>query len=296
MKKCIAFSLLIFFTSLLSYANDTFSLSITPHTGLTIGQLDEILYDSDGTMCSLIEWEQKPLLNLGLSTDLQINRFIISSGFEYGIQLGNPKMHDSDWNNGQKYSYTTHPLKSSQEINTELSLTFQLYSDYMISILPEIQLQYMYDSFKADKAAGIRYENEIRVYGIDYSRHTFSVFTGLGVGFNIKKILTFNTIFMIAPYTYQYSYDYHHGVKHPFTSEAIQESNFSKFKLNNEVIFKINEKLNLNFYSSLLFGNLNQGLFYTDYFTEKITFCSDQKSGSNIKSAKFGIAKKIKLF
>ena len=284
------------FTHFFCNAEINFTFSLAPHIGLTYGQFDEILYDTTGKECSLLEWEQKPLLNFGLSAEITINRLLILSGFEYGLQIGTPVMHDSDWDDGIKYSYTTHPLKTSKEINTQLLIAYRLYSDYIISIIPEIDLQYMYNTFNAGEGSGTRYKRQIRVYGVDYSRHTFLIFTGLRLSTKIKQVFTLTTGLLVSPYTYQYGFDYHNGVKHPFTSIGIQESFFSKIKIKSELDFACTDRFSLILNSTILFGNTDKGVFYSDYYTDNITLCTDQKSGAKLWSAKIGLDTKFKIF
>ena len=58
--------------------------------------------------------------------------FLVSASFDYSFPAGTSYMYDSDWDDGIKYSYTTHPLKASKEINTQLLIAYRLYSDYIL--------------------------------------------------------------------------------------------------------------------------------------------------------------------
>ena len=98
LKKRLSFPLL-FFLSISIYAKSNFSLFITPHTGVTFAQVDEILYDSNGEQCSLLEWEEKPVIDAGVSLDFLIKRFLITTDFEFSFLAGDSKMTDTDWNN-----------------------------------------------------------------------------------------------------------------------------------------------------------------------------------------------------
>ena len=289
MKKRLSFIIIRFFICILCHAQSKPSLSISPHMGFTFGQFDEILYDSNGNQCSLLEWEQKPLLNIGFSMALALQRFSITTSFEYGTKLGNPYMTDSDWNSGEKYSVTRHPLESSKELNTQFLLTYNLISDKRLNIFPEIELQYMYDSFNAGKGSGIRDGRKINVYGVDYTKHSLFIFTGYNLGINLSSYLKLNTDFFISPFVYQYDIDFHHGVINPFTSIDIQQGAFTKFKINANLELKCTDTFKINFYTQFLFGYINQGAFYSNYYTEEITKFDDQKSGSNLYSIKFGI-------
>ena len=189
MKKILALFIFLFSICFFSYAEIKPSLSLSPATGFSFGQLDEILYDSDGEKCSLLEWEKMPLFILGISADLTINRLLISSSFEYGsrIALTNPRMKDSDWNNGIKYSWTIHPIEVCREVNTSLLFAYNIFSNHLFSLSPECELQYIYNCFKAGKGSGFRYDEALSVYGIDYSRHSLFLFTGIKIETEIRN-------------------------------------------------------------------------------------------------------------
>ena len=296
MKKTHTFLFIIFFISIFCHAKIKTSLSLSPHIGFTFGQFDEILYAPDETMCSLLEWEQKPLLNLGLSANLDLNNFSITADFDYGTQIANPQMYDSDWSDGIKYSYTIHPLESSREINTQFKIAYNIFPHHSISLFPEIEIKYMYASFNAGRGAGIRNDRQIKVYGVDYTRHSLFFFTGLKFSTNLNSFTTIDTDFMVAPYIYQYATDFHHGVKNPFTSIEIQNGFFSKFKINTALSFKCTNNFTIDLYTNFLFGRETKGSFYSNYYTEEITKFTDQQTGSKIFSAKFGIATTFKIF
>lgn len=296
MKKTHTFLFIIFFISIFCHAKIKTSLSLSPHIGFTFGQFDEILYAPDETMCSLLEWEQKPLLNLGLSVNLELNNFSIISSFEYGTKIANPQMYDSDWSDGIKYSYTIHPLESSREINTQFKIAYNIFPHHSISLFPEIEIKYMYASFNAGRGAGIRNDRQIKVYGVDYTRHSLFFFTGLKFSTNLNSFTTIDTDFMVAPYIYQYATDFHHGVKNPFTSIEIQDGYFSKFKFSTALKFKLTNKINLDFYTHFLFGNITKGDFYSNYYRDEISKFTDQQSGSNLFSTKIELAVTYKLF
>ena len=298
MKKAQALAIILYFTCAFCQAEKKTSLSLSPHIGFTFGQLDEILYAPDGSIRSLLEWEEKPLINIGLSADLELNNFSIISSFEYGTKIANPQMYDSDWSDGIKYSYTTHPLESSKEINAGLQLAYKLLSKTFISLSPAIELQYMYDSFNSGTGSGTRNDRQIRVNKVDYSRHTLFTFTGIKINSDINKYISLKAAFFISPYTFQYARDYHHGTKepYPFTALELQDCFFSKYKFAATFSWHFTKLFTLDFYSNVIFGGTDKGTYFSDYYRDEIVRITDQQTGSKLFSTKFGIATTFKFF
>ena len=296
-KKQLALPL-VFFISTAIFANSNFSLFITPHVGVTFAQVDEILYDTNGKQCSLLEWEQKPVIDAGFSLDFQINKFLLSTDFECSILAGASKMTDTDWDNGEKYSVTVHPLLDSKNIDTSIMLAYNINSlkSQCFTFQPELQLEYKYIDFDAGNGKGVRHDRNIKVYGVDLTRHSFFVFTGIKGIAEIGTRFSIEAEFLIAPYTYQYEIDYHKGVKNPFTSIEIQNGYFSKFKAGLTAGIKLDNKLTINLFSQVLFGTTDKGDFYSNYYTEKITKFEDQQSGTNIFAFKCGISTSYLIF
>ncbi len=295
-KKLPAF-LLTFFIITSLFATTDFSFSVTPHAGFTFAQADEILYDSNGQQCSLLKWTQKPIFDAGLTTDFRINNFLISAGFEYSFLAGPSKMTDIDWNSGQKYSETVHPLISAKNIDASLKLACNIKATHSrFTLQPETQVEYMYMYFDADKGEGVRNDKNIKVYGVELTRHSFFLFTGLkgiletGNSFNLTADL------LLAPYSYHYETDFHKGVNHPFTSVEIQNGFFSKWKAGFTAGIKLSNSFSIDLYTQLLFGTRDKGTFYSNYYTEKITKFEDQQSGSNIFAVKCGLSTTYLIF
>ena len=71
MKKFCAM-LLCILTSYLCFGQNYYHFSIAPRFSFTYGELTEILYGYDNEIVSRLDWEQKPLLNLGLEADIFI--------------------------------------------------------------------------------------------------------------------------------------------------------------------------------------------------------------------------------
>ena len=296
-KKHLALPLTILICTTV-FAKPDFSLNITPHTGVTFTQVDEILYDTNGKQCSLLEWEQKPVFDAGVSLDFLINRFLITTDFEFSFLAGDSKMTDTDWNNGEKYSVTVHPLNATTNFDTSIKFAYQIKSEKnkWLTVQPELQLEYQYIDFDAGNGKGVRYDRNIKVYGVDLTRHSFFVFTGFKGIAEIGNRFNIAAEFLFAPYTYQYETDFHKGVKNPFTSIEIQNGYFSKFKAGLTAGMKLDNKVSINLFTQILFGTKDKGDFYSNYYTEKITKFQDQQSGTNIFAFKCGLGTSYLLF
>ncbi len=79
MKKLIYTLLLFVLSPFLCFGQNTFQFSLAPRYSLTYGELTELLYGYDEELVSQLDWEQKPLLNIGLETSANYKGFIISN-------------------------------------------------------------------------------------------------------------------------------------------------------------------------------------------------------------------------
>ncbi len=292
MKKLFALTIAFLLTPLLSFAQNNFHFSLAPRASFTWGELTELLYNNDGTLVSQLDWEQKALFNLGLETKLSFNNCILSAAFDYSAPFGTSYMYDSDWEDGEKYSFTKHPIINTQNYNTELSFAYNIQATRRISVLPELQLNYIYSSFEAANGSGTRYGRDIKVYGVDYKRHSLFVFTGLSVGAELGEKILLKTSFLTAPFLYQYSSDYHHGVKHPFSSRDVQTAFFSKYTFDLSTEFLITNPISLELFTGFLFGFPDKGAIYSDYFGSW-AHITEQKSGAAINYVKSGLSIKF---
>ena len=288
MKKLISTILFLFLTTPLCFCFSDFHFSISPRFSLTVGEVNEILYDSDGAIVSQLDWEQKPLFDVGIKSDISFKNFLISAVFDYSFPVGTSYMYDSDWDNGEKYSFTTHPLENNKRINTELTLGYKIETPMKIDVIPTLQFNYIFSDFEAGIGSGTRHGRNIRVYGIDYQQHAYLVFTGLTVKTLCTPKVFLETSFYTAPWNYQESYDHHHGVKHPFSTHEIQYGFFTKHKLEISSNFQINKTFSFGFFTSILFGTTDKGYFYSDYYTTSMELIKSQKCGTAYHSLKTG--------
>lgn len=293
MKKTLFALAFFLLPASLSFCESAFHFSFAPRFSLTLGELNEILYDSYDDIKSQLDWEQKPLVNIGLEASANYRNIIFSAAFDYSTPAGTSYMYDSDWDGGQKYSFTKHPMTSAKNIYTEAALAYEIKTPVKLSVIPELQFNYIYSDFEAGRGSGIRSGREIKVYGIDYNRHSFFIFAGLSVKAQITPAFILKTAFFTAPWNYHKCFDYHHGVKHPFSTLEFQSGHFTKYKIKVSTQFIADKNLSIELFSDIIFGLPDKGIFYTDYYSTSMEKITTQKSGSAIHTLKLGTSVKF---
>lgn len=294
MKKSVLVLVLLYICTFCFCRNKN-DFSLSPHSGACIGQLQEYLYSGD-ELVSLLEWPEMPLFYAGFCACVRFNLLSFYLDFDCSLPFSFGKMHDYDWEGGLLYSHTAHPLKKSQRYVLAFGTSYEFLISEKVIVFPELQLNCFYNSFEADSGRGIRRNREIKVYGIDYLRHSLYLMAGTGIRFELPHDFYIKTDILISPFTFQYCYDYHKGVKHPFSTYEYQTGFFSKYKIGLSAGLKINEYFSLNLFSAVLFGFPDKGKIYSDYYSEQIELISDQRGGSGIFEAKFGVSADFKLF
>lgn len=290
MKKSLCALILSLLFPLLCFCQNDFHFSISPRLSFTYGELTELLYGYDDELVSQLDWEQKPLFNLGLCASANYKNIIVSADFDYSLPLNGSYMYDSDFEDGERYSLTKHPIINSKNLDTSLTAAYQIDVNSKIAVIPELQFNYIYTAFEAGIGSGTRRGRDIRVYGIDYKRHSFFIFTGLSLKFQPATAFIITTDFLAAPWNYQDSYDYHHGKNHPFSSNDVQYGFFTKYKTGIKTDFILDKILSLQLFTDFLFGFSDKGDFYSDYYSNKMTRISSQKSGADFYYIKSGLA------
>lgn len=293
MKKSLCALILSLLFPLLCFSQNDYHFSVSPRLSILYGEVSEILYGFDDEIVSQLDWEQKHLINLGLSTTANFKNFLFTADFDYSLPLATSYMYDSDWEDGEKYSFTKHPVISQKNIDTALTFAYKIPIPFKLAVIPALQLNYLYSDFEAGNGSGTRHGRDIRVYGVDYKRHSFYIFTGLSVNAQPFSRFSIQADFFTAPWLYQESLDYHHGVKHPFSTKDIQTGFFTKFKTGLTAEVLLDNTLSLQFFTNLLFGLTDKGILYSDYYTSEMEKVKGQQSGADIYYIKSGIATKF---
>lgn len=304
MKKFCAM-LLCILTSYLCFGQNDYHFSIAPRFSFTYGELTEILYGYDNEIVSRLDWEQKPLLNLGLEADIFIKDFAINSVFDFSLPVGTSYMYDSDDFNADEIfdKRSKHPISKTTNLNTELTLSYKVQCSSAITVFPLINFQYIYTSFEADKGIILFGQQTTpspgkKVYAnkIDYFRHSFFIFSGLGIKIAAAKNFSFNMDFLISPWGFQYASDLHHGSGnnplYPFSTYDYINSFLSKIKINLAGDFKLSQNASILLFANFTIGFPDKGDCYTDYSSDEI-YLSSQKCGADLNFIKAGTSLKI---
>ena len=289
------------------------TLYLQPAFSCTIGKMNESIYSSKGYKCSLLEWEQKPLWNYGITVFTAFKNFGITAEFDSALPVSCGKMYDSDWNsNGIKTTYSIHELTAETNLNTEFSLSYIIKLDRIFQIIPFVQAQYSYNSFEARNGEGwyggaaysktgkdVSWNDEnaayYKVYGIDYLRHSFYLFTGFSFQLYITEKIKTELLLSVSPFTYTSAIDHHHGKYNDFRFQEIQYGYFSRFKTGIKLEYSINSLIDAGMFFQAVLGTEDKGKLYSDYWTEKLTLVDNQKSGADIQSYRLSLFVTIKV-
>ena len=286
MKKFFSFTIILILTSSLFWAQDL-KFSIAPKFSFTYGEITELLYTADGKVLnSELNWEQKPLFDIGLEAKAEIKNILLSADFDFSVPIGTSYMYDSDWDDGEKWSFTKHPIEVSQNLNAQGSLGYRFEATSKISVIPQFQFHYMYSAFEAGNGSGTRYGREIKTYGIDYSRHTFMILVGSMAEAQLTQNFSIGAGFFTAPWIYQHGFDYHHGVDNPYYTIDTQTDHFSKFKASLSAEYDVDSIFSIGFFSDAIFGYADKGEIEYD---EIMSLYRSNQSGANIKRIQTGI-------
>lgn len=301
MKRLLPTLLFLILTAPLCFSMEDFHFSVAPRFSFTYGKLTELLYDSYGSeiIVSQLEWEQKPLFNLGIEADISFKNLIINSIFDFSVPIETSYMYDSDDFNGD-YIFdkcSKHPIGKTTNLNTELTIMYKLPVSYIITVFPLLNFQYLYNDFEAEEGQILFGQKtkgkKVKAGKIDYLRHSVFLFLGVSTEISPLNKLSLGLDFLISPWGYQYSYNYHHGSGnnplYPFSYYDYIKSFFSKVKINLTSNFSVTNNLKFQLFSNFLLGLPDKGEEYTDYASNEL-YLSSQKAGANIYSLKAGTA------
>ena len=307
------FLIINLFFSIFCFAEirDSLSFSVLPHVSISIGSHDEKFYSGFAKKkeVSYLQWKIEPLITLGFDTSFQFHNFKIDSGFDYGLPVKAGSMYDSDFDSFSdlQYCYSISELYAEQNIYTYLDFSYIVHLSNKLSLEPHAAIQYYYDSFEArngygwygmetqthpliswDDPRATFYESG-KLNGVDFSRHSLLIFTGMAFNYNIK---TFSSSigFQSSPYSYFYTLDHHLSKSGGYTFKQIQESSFKQFLLSINCSLQINKYVIPSISLSHHIGNISRGLLYNDIETKEMLL-STQKSGAslNLTTIKIGM-------
>lgn len=302
-KTAIIFFFLLCFSQKI-FSETKLSFSLQPNTSLVFSQHDEIFYSSIGKEkpVSLLEWKSKPLWSIGIDATIAIKNLSLKTGFSYAIPIRCGEMHDSDFEtfSGMKYCYSINELYSNLNLNFFLDLNYEINLAGFFSISPIISLQYNYDNFQAKNGYGwygmetashplvewddsrAKYYAKGKLNGVDFYRHSFFTFCGLGCDFNISRFIIGFDILM-SPYTYFQTMDHHLSKSGGYHVLQKQSSSFTHYTIGGSISYKINEQFSPQIEINYISGSTIKGKLYSDIYSGQMEL-TDQKSGANLKS------------
>lgn len=302
--KTVFFFFILLCLSHKIFSTAKISFSLEPNTILNFSQHDEIFYSSIGKEkpVSLLEWKSKPLWSIGIDATIAIKNLSLKTGFSYAIPIRCGEMHDSDFEtfSGMKYCYSINELYSKSNFNTLLELDYKIVLTSFFSISPIISLQYNYDNFQAKNGYGwygmetashplvewddsrAKYYAKGKLNGVDFYRHSFFTFCGLGCDFNISRFIIGFDILM-SPYTYFQTMDHHLSKSGGYHVLQKQSSSFTHYTLGGSISYKINEQFSPQIEINYISGSTIKGKLYSDIYSGQMEL-TDQKSGANLKS------------
>ncbi|MCR4822972.1 MAG: omptin family outer membrane protease [Treponema sp.] len=322
---CIAlFFLLNFSLSAQIFQSKDFHLSLEPSISYSKGVLNESIYHSTDTSkkISLLEWE-KELFFYGLKIDGSFKNLHLKAGFESSIPTASGEMRDSDWistvNYDMKTTYSVGTNYADQNFNSSLALSYDFEVGQGFFISPEIQANYLFDSFYREKGAkgwyghsdyssdGKNhwwYEEEAQEFpyvntttgktrklaGIDYFRHTFYLWTGLTLAFRYRRLYSALS-FLVSPYTYFSAEDRHHSSGEDKVYHSIQEDCFTSYKAGLKIVYGLSRYFDLTLNASILFAREITGDLYYEWSKYKF-----QPSGSSTKETCLSLGCRVKIF
>jgi len=319
----LLFLFLNFSSSAQIFHLENFHLSYVPIIEYSSGVLNETFYQSldKNKKRSLLEWERKIWL-YGMNINGNYQKIYFSVGVFSSIPGECGEMRDSDWKNPlnyemkTNYSFGTNFSDKNYDILLSISYQVEPYSGFFI--YPKIQSQYLYDSFYRKKGAvgwyadsdwssdGKNhwwYDDESmkfpslnpntgktrKLAGINYLQHSFYVWAGFSLGFRIFHFHA-DFDFLISPFTYFSSEDYHKTATGNEIYHLILHNYFESYKFGLNLRYEISRYFDITLRGLLLITKESKGNLYYGW-----NLISDQSSGMNSKIESISIGCGIKF-
>lgn len=283
------------------------SFFISTYAGVEFGVFEEAYYFEDDSkysddICSLLEWEQKPSLFLGLNTEVNFNSFDIFADFSVKFPIKCGIMKDSDyWENGVNFNYSESEnyVDKAFSVSTGIGYVFNLSK---LFLEPKIIASYSYNSFKAKNGhgwyAGPSFSSDGQLHSwdseyahyfpdgkyhlakVNYENQTFFFMTGFEISKKFFKKWDTAAGFYFAPFTYSYAKDHHLGKSNNFYTEDYIYNYFKNYVIEISNDFLINKHIAI---CSVVTGNLQLLTTGEDYLNG---YVNNQKGGESYRSLK----------
>lgn len=312
-KKFFSFIFYLFIFSFSIFAKDS-NFSITPFSSISCGKMNEHIYSStnENVIISCLEWNLSPLYKLGCDLDFNVRNSFFSFSCDFSLPFPCGKMYDSDWNNTGKLKKTYSILEENEQFcfNSLVYFHYRFTIRKTLSFSPTIEASYSYFNIKSSNGYGwfggrdysstgkdVSWDSPYakyysKVYGINYERNIFLVFTGIKTDWKIQNNFSIVADIYIAPYVYLKVIDTH--LNAPGLSDIkqnqYQQGFFKYYKANLGCVYNAKKNLSLIFNINYLYGQKLKGPLYLNRYSDELEK-TKQRSGSdtNILDFKFGV-------
>ena len=227
-------------------SDSTLHLTVEPLFGIRYGQMGEHLFYQDRgeyKKLSYLEWEEKPLWYGGGKLSANYRRISGTLILTGAIPGRTGSMYDSDWVNlnDMKTDYSISENSVNSDIHTGVEVSYTFNPSGQTTIVPFTGFDFEYISFSAKNGHGwyadedtineynqkygyplvnqsysydssqAVYFPEGSLYGVDYTRFTYTLWLGCTVSFTPIDRLTLYVCPAFSPYMWVQAVDHHHG-------------------------------------------------------------------------------------
>ena len=245
----------------LTLSNFLFALDfkITGYTGLSFGTIEEELYASKARyLVSYLEWEEKPLVDLGAIFQVNHSLFFANLNVTTALPLNCGNMYDSDYDSSKQYLYSINQNKAGLNLQGDFFTGIKALTVDDFTLSPVIGLSLYYKNFTASNGYSWNgSENKTGITGNvpwDSPQAVFvpqgklsdveitmkNLTAWLGFSFEYKFLENFYCSFgaFVSPYAYTWFLDDHkdnfveaHGKSHAHQTMTETENFFTDFLL-----------------------------------------------------------------
>lgn len=273
---------------------------IQTQTGAVYGSMEKFLYSSALTdrAVSRLVWEMKPLWYFGLLGGTKLGNFEAQIEFNGALSLRSGRMFDYDFTtDGTLTTYSVHEETAVHSAQTSIGLNYALFRTKNVDLKTAVEVFYSYNSFTArngygwygmnlpeDDPGNCFYEPG-RLYGIDYSRHSFYTFAGIAAELRSGPHWGFTFELMMSPFAYISGLDHHLNASEGTHYMEVQYALFKAMKSSFGIYVNFGT-MRASLTCSGLVQSLQKGTLYHDYWSENLSRsdqpCASKNSTANI--------------
>ncbi|MBQ9282043.1 MAG: omptin family outer membrane protease [Treponema sp.] len=318
-KKLFFLIIPCFLISAAASASD-FTFEFMPYAGITYGQFNEYIYSGadSSILRSLLEWEAKPLINLGAGTKIGWKKLSLETRGEFTPCMPCGTLKDSDWNEDGdvKYIYSLLEERVSEAFSFSSMLSYDFDFEESFYVAPALIFDYSHIKIKGTNGEGwfasasysstgndeawnsgyARYYGKGKLHGINYERTSYSFFSGLKVGARFSRRFSSELGFFISPITSISVFDTHLTGKNTqnYHLNEYAKSMFSAYKLYLRTEYDLSKLLALSLSADFSGTDIIKRYMYHNYHTSS-PVKSNQKMGASSFSFAARLGIKIKI-